>query len=541
MLKKIYRYSQSLLSSFTRQSLEPSSSLIPSLTRVIIGNGVAGIEAAKTLRKLDQDCRIIVISEESVLHWSRPALMYIFMEDLSFSESCPYPQEWFTQKRIELVQDRVVGVDRSQQRLSLKNRQALFYDQLLVACGSHPITLAHIPIALDDVLGFYHLQDGETLKQKTQHAQHALIIGGGLIAVELAEVLIHQGLQVDVVTQDPLFAAHILPTEEAKFLTDYLVEQGIRLHCLTQVEKLLTLEQDAPHDSDLESQEPQLFAEQDKRSHSSKQIHSNPRISQKQILLSNGDIIHTELILMAIGVEPSIKRISGLEDLSRRGLVVNHKLQSIDPNIFAAGDCAERILHSEHSEQVGEQAALPHTSDSLVSGTWYEAKAMGKVVAHSMHRAHLSQDLVPNLAQDQSEAKPQTHLYQPLVHQWFNSARFFEIEYQEYGQCLNSLQRNRSDLNSCYYLNYSQKKSLRLIYKDQVFTGICSLGIRLRQVLCQTWLEEKKSVLTVIESLHLLGFDPEFDTSINQAKEALLKQYKSKINADLLDQSESVS
>ena len=205
MLKKIYQYSKHLFSSSGNQHLTVTPQSPTGLTRIIIGNGVAGVEAAKTLRKLDPDCRIIMISAESLLHWSRPALMYIFMEELSFADSCRYPKEWFAKKRIELVHDQVIAVDRSEQKLSLKTGPILSYEQLLVACGSQPKTLKQVPMNLDGVFGFYHLQDGEKLKKKTQQAQQALIIGGGLIAVELAEILLHQGLKVTIVTQDPFF------------------------------------------------------------------------------------------------------------------------------------------------------------------------------------------------------------------------------------------------------------------------------------------------------------------------------------------------
>lgn len=535
MLKKIYRYGQRFLSSLktkpSHQHPQPSSNLI----RVIIGNGVAGVEAAKTLRRLDQHCRIIIISEESVLHWSRPALMYIFMDELSFAESCPYPVEWFVQKRIELIQDKVLRVNRSEQKLLLSNHPDLSYHQLLIACGSQPTTLDQIPLSLDDVFGFYHLQDSKLLKQKTQHAQTALIIGGGLIAVELAEILLHEGIKVDVVIQDPLFAAHILPKEEAEFITEYLRQEGLRLHCSTQVKELIILEQDSSHHANTDTEQTQSLDQNNSVDSSQLVIqNSNPKISPKQIILTNNKTIDAELILIAIGVEPAAKHIAGLEDLTRRGVLVGPQLQSADPKIFAAGDCAERVLDTEQIAIENQlcSPALVSSTNSFISGTWYEAKAMGKVAAHAMHRAQLLQDSSRDSTLEQSEIElSKVHIYEPLTHQWFNSTKYFQIEYQEYGQCLNSLnQKDFPELNSCFYLNNDKQQSLRLFYKDQVLTGICSLGIRLRQTLCHTWLKEERSILNVIESLELLNFNPEFDTSIHHAQQALLAQYKSKIN-----------
>ena len=526
MLKKIYQYSKHLFSSSSNQYLTANTKSPTSLTRIIIGNGIAGVEAAKTLRKLDPDCQIIMISAESLLHWSRPALMYIFMEELSFADSCPYPKDWFAKKRIELIHDQVVAVDRSEQKLSLKNGPALSYEQLLVACGSQPKTLEQIPMNLDGVFGFYHLQDCEKLKKKTQQAQQALIVGGGLIAVELAEILLHQGLQVAIVTQDPFFAAHIVSTAEAQFLSDYLIQQGIRLYCSAQIEQLQNLEQSISKDS----------LSQDSNSLDSQSQDS--KVSTKQVLLTNGVNIDTELILLAIGVEPAGKLITGIEALNQRGLVVNHRLQSADPTIFAAGDCAELCLDPTIFEQSVGLQSLAQLSDSYVSGTWYEAKAMGRVVAHSMHHASQLEN-TEQTTERGTRQDPNTHnklvtvatdTYLPKDEYWFNSAKFFDIEYQEYGRCLNHLnQVAGSSIKSIYYLSPQRKQSLRLFFKDDNFTGVCSLGIRLRQDLCHTWLDERRSILTVIESLAKLNFDPEFEISIKYAQQALLKEYKTKI------------
>ena len=140
-------------------------------------------------------------------------------------------------------------------------------------------------------------------------------------------------------------------------------------HCSTQIKQVQTVEQGISQDS---------------------------KVTSKRALLTNGLTIETELILLAIGVEPCNGLITGLRDSNHRGLVVNHKLQSADPNIFAAGDCAELCVDPTIFERIADSQSLIQHNDPYVSGTWYEAKAMGQVVAHSMHQANQLENIEPS-------------------------------------------------------------------------------------------------------------------------------------------------
>ncbi|MGV3640729.1 MAG: FAD-dependent oxidoreductase, partial [Adhaeribacter sp.] len=131
---------------------------------VIIGNGIAGITAAITIRKISKQHRLTVISSESRHFYSRTALMYLFMGHMKYDNLKPYGDWFWEENNIRLVQDQVLEVDFKGQRLHLENQVPLAYDRLLIASGSLPRTLGLPGEDLTGVQGFYNLQNLEMLE-----------------------------------------------------------------------------------------------------------------------------------------------------------------------------------------------------------------------------------------------------------------------------------------------------------------------------------------------------------------------------------------
>ena len=140
---------------------------------VIIGNGVAGLEAAKQIRKFDASAHITMISRESKLHWSRPALMYVYMGELSEQDIIPYPESWFLGKKIDLRLGNVLSINREKKTLTFDDQSTLSYDALLIATGSQPRSLEGVSFELDGVMGLYHLQDLAYLNGVSEQIQNA--------------------------------------------------------------------------------------------------------------------------------------------------------------------------------------------------------------------------------------------------------------------------------------------------------------------------------------------------------------------------------
>ena len=153
----------------------------------IIGNGISGITAARFIRKLS-DHRITVISAETDHFFSRTALMYIYMGHMRFEDTKPY-EDWFWAKnRIDLLRAYVERIDPDQKQLELRDRAPLPYDKLIIACGSTPNKFGWPGQDLDGVHGMYSFQDLEAMERHSPGLQRAVIVGGGLIGIVMAEM-----------------------------------------------------------------------------------------------------------------------------------------------------------------------------------------------------------------------------------------------------------------------------------------------------------------------------------------------------------------
>ena len=131
---------------------------------VIIGNGVAGTNAARYIRKLS-DNQIIMISDETLKPFSRTALMYVFMGHVK-QESTEMYEDWFWGKnRIERIQARVKSVDTELKSLHLSNGESMTYDKLIIASGSKSNKFGWPGQDLKGVHGLYHLQDMEAMEK----------------------------------------------------------------------------------------------------------------------------------------------------------------------------------------------------------------------------------------------------------------------------------------------------------------------------------------------------------------------------------------
>jgi len=151
----------------------------------IIGNGIAGISAARNIRKLS-DHKITVISGETDYFFSRTALMYVYMGHMRWKDIEPY-EDWFWEKnRIDLKTGWVEKVHAKAKELEFSDGERMPFDKLIIASGSKPNKFGWPGQDLDGVHGLYSRQDLEALERHSEAGiEHAVIVGGGLIGIEL--------------------------------------------------------------------------------------------------------------------------------------------------------------------------------------------------------------------------------------------------------------------------------------------------------------------------------------------------------------------
>ncbi|QVY67380.1 NAD(P)/FAD-dependent oxidoreductase [Polaribacter sp. Q13] len=306
---------------------------------VIIGNGISGVTAARHIRK-NSDNKITIVSAETKYFFSRTALMYVYMGHMKFEHTQPY-ENWFWKKnRIELREGFVSKVDTDKKELEFKDSSTLSYDQLIIATGSKPNKFGWPGQDLDGTLGMYHKQDLEKLEKyapDNKTCKRAVIVGGGLIGIELAEMLRSRKIPVTFLVREDSFWNGVLPAQESEMINKHIKEHHIDLRLSTNL----------------------------------KEIKSDENGRVKSIIIEEtGEEIPCNVVGLTAGVTPNIDLLkeSGIE--LGRGVKVNRFLETNIKDIYAIGDCAEQ------HEAIGQRRNI--------EAVWYTGRMMGETLAQTI-------------------------------------------------------------------------------------------------------------------------------------------------------------
>ncbi len=404
----------------------------------IIGNGISGITAARFIRKLS-DHKITVISAETDHFFSRTALMYVYMGHMRFEDIKPY-EDWFWEKnRIDLLNAYVEKVDTTKKQLILKDQSPLAYDKLIIASGSASNKFGWPGQDLDGVHGMYSYQDLEAMERHSDGLKHAVIVGGGLIGIEMAEMFHSRHIPVTFLVREKKYWNGVLPDEESDMIGRHIEANGIGLQLGTEL----------------------------------KEIIDDGNGKACAVITSKGERIDCGFVGLTAGVHPNIKFLEGSGIETQRGIVVNEYLETSVPDVYAIGDCA--------------QASNPVPGRRPIEAIWYTGRMMGETLAYTICKEKKS--------------------YDPGI--WFNSAKFFEIEYQVYGEVLSKAPDHHAAI---YWEHPEGEKSIRIIYdkNNSQILGFNLMGVRYRHEVCEKWLRDKTPVEEVLQHLSLANFDPEF-------------------------------
>ena len=303
---------------------------------VLLGNGVTGFTAALRLRELQPDWRITMVSGESTHPWSRPALMYVFMGHMRYADTKPFEDSMWPKKRIELVRAWATKLDLARKRIELHGREPLAYDRLLLALGSKPNRFDWTGLDLDGVQGLYGLMDLQRLHENVRHARRAVVVGGGLIGIELAEMLHSRGIGVTMLVREASYWGSTLPAEESAMVNRVIRAAGLDLRLATELDA----------------------------------IEDDGRGRVGAVRTKAGERIECQLVGLTAGVSPNIDLLAGSGIATGRGVLVDRALRTRAPDVWAAGDCAEIV---DADEQHG-----------LVQQVWYTGRQQGLAAAESM-------------------------------------------------------------------------------------------------------------------------------------------------------------
>ena len=304
----------------------------------IIGNGISGITAARFIRKLS-DHKITVISAETDYFFSRTAIMYAYMGHMRKEDLKPY-EDWFWEKnRIGLKRGFVSKIDSQNKKLLFKKGTNMSYDKLIIACGSTPNKFGWPGQDLDRVQGMYSMQDLDGMEAASSDGlKHAVIVGGGLIGIEMAEMFHSRHIPTTFLVREDLYWNAVLPEEESKMVSRHIVESGINLQLKTEL----------------------------------KEIIDDGTGKACAAITNKGERIDCQFVGLTAGVHPNIGFIkeSAPEIEVGRGILVNEKLETSVKDIYAIGDCA--------------QLRNPQAGRRPIEAVWYTGKMMGETVAYTV-------------------------------------------------------------------------------------------------------------------------------------------------------------
>lgn len=270
---------------------------------LIIGNGLSGTVAAKTIRELDKEVEIDIFTEEKYHYYPRPNLIEFLAGNIPREKLFAFPEEWYNEMSIKVHLDTPVKrVLPDSEEIEVEGGKKEKYDYLLLANGCYPLIPPFKGKEKRGVFTLRTLNDTYEILEYVKEHRRAAVIGGGLLGLETARAMKSRGADVEVME----FFEHLLPrqldVQGGALLKEQIEKLGIRVHLGLATEEILG------------------------------------RDEVIGLKFKGGEEIETDMALVAAGVRMNIQiaKEAGLE--TGRGLVVNDLLQSSDPKIFAAGD-----------------------------------------------------------------------------------------------------------------------------------------------------------------------------------------------------------
>jgi len=306
------------------------------MKHIIIGTGVAGIAAIESIRSLhNQSDDITVLGDDPHGYYSRPGLAYYLTGEVLDKTLFPKKRADFINLNFKYKKARVTKIIRAEKKLELDDKTLLSYDKLLIATGASALPLTAHGANLEGVVKLDHLEDARRILKLAKRGKTAVVVGGGITALELTEGLRSRGVNVHYLLRGDRYWSNVLDEQESQIVQTRLQEEGVTLHFHSELIEVL--------------------------GKSGKVI---------GVRLQDGRTLKCNILAYAIGIKPRMNLARDAELKLERGILVNEFMQTNDPNIYAAGDVA--------------QVYDPITGRSILDSLWGVAREQGRVAGLNM-------------------------------------------------------------------------------------------------------------------------------------------------------------
>ena len=297
------------------------------MKHVIIGNGPAGVVAAEALRRAAPAAEIVLVGEEKEPPYSRMAIPYLLTGNIG--EQGTYLRKeagHYDRLRIRLVNACAEKVDSKARSVTLSDGQKLPYDRLLIATGSHPLRPAIPGIDLPNVHACWTLADARAIAAKAKKGTRVVQLGAGFIGSIILQALAERGVKLCVVEMGDRMVPRMMTERAGNLIRLWVEDKGVAVQVNARAESITKTSSGA-----------------------------------MQVKLSNGHSIECDLLISAAGVRPNIAFLEGSGVKVGDGVLVNERMQTSVPEIYAAGDVTEAA--GFHSGRPQLNAIQPNAAD----------------------------------------------------------------------------------------------------------------------------------------------------------------------------------
>jgi len=334
---------------YVREKQEPAAGAVPRPAAgaagsiVILGGGAAGNSAAETLRREGHTGRIILFSADASVPCDRPNLSKDYLAGNAPEEWVPLrPPEFYREHGIELhLGARVTAIDRTNRRLDLEDGSRHDYNKLLIATGADPV---HLNLPGGDLPHVHYLRslaDSRAIIAQTATARRAVVIGASFIGLEVAAALRARQLEVHVVAPETIPMERVMGAEIGGLVRTIHEQHGVHFHLGTTA----------------------------------------VAIDPRNVTLKTDEKLEADLVVVGVGVRPTLSLAEQAELEINRGVVVDLYLRTSDPDVFAAGDIA--------------RWPDPHSGENIRVEHWVVAQRQGQTAARNMMGGNEPFDAVP--------------------------------------------------------------------------------------------------------------------------------------------------
>lgn len=302
---------------------------------IIVGSGVAGLAACEAIRSLDKSGELYMLGDDPHGYYSRPGLAYYLTGEMHEKGLFPRTKQEWQSLKLQYIKGRVTQIIRDEHQIEMDGSTRLTYEHLLVAVGARAARLKVPGADQEGVLKLDHMEDARRILKLARRGKTAVVVGGGITALELVEGLRSRGVKVHYLLRGDRYWSNVLDEQESRIIEHRLKEDGVKIH----------------HHSEL-----------------SEVIGKHGRIQGVHLL--DGRTLHCDILAYAIGIRPRVELAQEAGLAIDRGILANEFMQTNDPDIYVAGDVA--------------QVYDPVSGRSVIDSLWGPAREQGFVAGLNM-------------------------------------------------------------------------------------------------------------------------------------------------------------